>query len=110
MRVCPDVDTPGWCFLRPWPCAHHQTQHGRAKGTAESLQHGRLLGLFSSHLKPQLISYFWKDPARVGKVSGGGRGGVGGLGLSPGDHRRNFGWRVGGTGEELLHHAPMSRE
>lgn len=76
----------------------------------EFLQHGKLLGPFSSHPKPQLISCFWKAPARVGKVSGGGRGVVGGLGLSPGDHRRNFGWRVGGTDEELLHHAPMSRE
>lgn len=73
---------------------------------------GSMAGCADLFLSPQTPAclLILESSNKGGEGLGGWQERMGGLGLSPGDHRRNFGWRVGGTSEELLHHAPVSRE
>lgn len=96
---------------QPGPCAHRQARRGRAGGQWMPSGPAGRSGPFSRLSKAPARLLLLESSSKGGEgLWGWQRGETGGLGLSPGDHRRNFGWRVGGTSEELLHHAPVSRE
>lgn len=63
------------CYLSPGPVpiGRHGVEEPGGSGCPPARQVAPVLSPGSP--KPQLVSCFWKAPARVGKVSGGGRGG-----------------------------------
>lgn len=111
-RVAAQVRIPrdSRCYLSPGPAPIGR--HGVEEPGGQWMPSG-VAGRsspFSSLSEAPARLLLLESSSKGGEGLWGWQGGTGGLGLSPGDHRRNFGWRVGGTSEELLHHAPVSRE